>query len=101
MYPSHSRMAASDSFSFEPGIDTVSNWAELAFLMRVSMSAIGSVIVMAAPLPTRLRHAGNLAGVHHRPQADTAQSELAVDRARAATLPAPGVAPHFELGNTL
>src|SRR5580704_7620218 len=77
MKPSFSRMEARDSFSFEPGIFTVSNMAELALRIRVSMSAMGSVIVMAG-LPTCLRHAGNLAGMHHDAQADTAQPELAV-----------------------
>src|SRR6202041_884446 len=48
MKPSRSRTLASDSFSFEPGIFTVSNMAELALRIRVSMSAMGSVIVMAA-----------------------------------------------------
>src|SRR5580698_6770087 len=48
MKPSRSRTEASDSFSFEPGIFTVSNMAELALRIRVSMSAMGSVIVMAA-----------------------------------------------------
>ena len=48
MKPSRSRMEASDSFSLEPGMRTVSNMAELALRIRVSMSAMGSVIVMAA-----------------------------------------------------
>src|SRR5271154_7157299 len=48
MKPSRSRTSASDSFSLEPGIFTVSNMAELALRIRVSMSAMGSVIVMAA-----------------------------------------------------
>src|SRR5271165_2978365 len=75
MYPSSTRMAANDSLSFDPGIDTVSKWAVLAFRMRVSMSAIGSVIVMVCrlPSPAGLRHAGDLTGVDHHPQADPAQ----------------------------
>src|SRR3984885_2631068 len=48
MKPSRSRTLARDSFSLEPGIFTVSNMAELALRIRVSMSAMGSVIVMAA-----------------------------------------------------
>src|ERR1700727_1037977 len=48
MKPSRSRTEASDSLSFEPGMRTVSNMAELALRIRVSMSAMGSVIVMAA-----------------------------------------------------
>ncbi|GAA2215458.1 hypothetical protein GCM10009850_109260 [Nonomuraea monospora] len=36
---------------FEYGIDTLSWYAEFALRRRVSMSAIGSVIVMASGLP--------------------------------------------------
>src|SRR5664280_650574 len=82
--PSRSRTFARFSFNFELGIFTVSNIAELALRMRVSMSAMGSVIVMIY-LPTRLGHAGDLAGVHHLSQADTAQAELAVHRAGSTT----------------
>src|ERR1700749_1115203 len=45
---SRSSTLARDSFSLEPGIFTVSNIAELALRIRVSMSPLGSVIVMAA-----------------------------------------------------
>ncbi|GGP10616.1 hypothetical protein GCM10012278_50960 [Nonomuraea glycinis] len=38
---------------FEYGIDTLSWYAEFALRRRVSMSAIGSVIVMASGLPRR------------------------------------------------
>ena len=59
--------------------------ATLALRMRVSMSAMGSVIVMVvAPSPARLGHAGELAGVHQLAQADAAEPELAVHRARPA-----------------
>ncbi|GAA4222458.1 hypothetical protein GCM10023075_13510 [Streptosporangium album] len=43
---------------FEYGIATVSWYAEFAFRRRVSMSAIGSVIVMAGGLPHRGFHKG-------------------------------------------
>src|SRR6516162_6856172 len=80
MKPSRSRIAASEALSLEPGMVTVSNCALFALRRRVSMSAIGSVIVIVAPpSPAGLRHAGDLAGVHHRPQADPAEPELAVD----------------------
>src|SRR3954469_9184125 len=70
--------------------------------MRVSMSAIGSVIVMSAhPLPRRLRHARHLAGVDHLPQADAAQPEALVDRARAAAPAATRARAHLELGLAL
>src|ERR1700722_3334803 len=100
MKPSCSRMEARDSLSLEPGIFTVSNMAELALRMRVSMSAMGSVMVMAG-LPAGLRHAGDLTGVHHHPQADTAQPELAVDGLGPATPLAPGVPPYLELWGAL
>ncbi|GGO74622.1 hypothetical protein GCM10012289_47760 [Nonomuraea cavernae] len=38
---------------FEYGIDTLSWYAEFALRRRVSMSAMGSVIVMASGLPRR------------------------------------------------
>src|SRR5665213_3412849 len=96
-------MAASDSLSLEPGIFTVSKWAVLAFRMRVSMSAIGSVIVILRRLlsPTGLRHAGDLTGMNHHSQTDPAQAELAVHRLGPATPAAPGVSAHLELGGAL
>src|SRR4051794_6357289 len=96
-------MAASASFSFEDGMRTVSCMATLALRMRVSMSATGSVIVMrrGLPSPARLRHAGDLAGVNHLPQADAAQAEAAVDGARPPATAAPGVTPDLELGLAL
>src|SRR5579862_6718541 len=95
-------MRARFSLSFELGIFTVSCMAVLAFRMRVSMSAMGSVMVMASPpSPARLRHAGDLPGVDQLPQADTAQPELAVDGLGPATSAAPGVAPDLELGRAL
>src|SRR5580765_7836580 len=76
--------------------------ATLPLRMRVSMSAIGSVIVMSAhPLPRGLRHARHLAGVDHLPQADAAEPEAAVHRLRSATTPAARVRAHLELGLAL
>src|SRR5260370_956846 len=67
--------------------------------MRVSMSAIGSVIVIGSPpSPRRLRHAGDLPGVGQVPEADPTEPELPVHRARATALPASGVRTHGELG---
>src|SRR3954466_15913461 len=97
------------------GIATVSWYAELALRRRVSMSAIGSVIVIAWPsglsrrgsrpcgpaaleeLPGRLGDAGQLARVRHLPHADAAQAEHAVNRAGPSTTRAAGVAAHLEL----
>src|SRR5882757_11154309 len=91
-------MRASASFNFEDGITTSSWNATFALRRRVSMSAIGSVIVTAtSPSPRRLRHAGDLPGVGHLPQTDPAQSEGAVHRPRPSTAPATRVAAHLEL----
>src|SRR3954468_23786504 len=93
-------MAARASFSLEDGIRTVSCIATLALRMRVSMSAIGSVIVIAGlalPSPTGLRHARHLAGVHHLSQADAAQPEVAEHGPGPAAAPAARVSPHLEL----
>ncbi len=91
--------SATASFSFDDGIATSSWNAMFALRMRVSMSAIGSVIVTARPPPSprALRHAGNLTRVRHLPQAETAQPEVAVHRARATATPAARVAAHLEL----
>src|SRR5437868_11767738 len=91
-------MRASASFNFDDGMTTSSWNAVFAFRRRVSMSAIGSVIVTAAPSsPRRLGDAGNLAGVHHLAHADPAQPETAVHRARPPTPPTARVATHLEL----
>src|SRR5690348_5811662 len=105
-------------FSFDDGMRAASWYAEFALRNRVSMSAIGSVIVMgvvplsprfhtpcawasrrsvvhgcwAVLLPGRLAHAGQLARVRHLPQADAAQAELPEDRVGAAAPLAAGVA---------
>src|ERR1700760_3051686 len=100
---------------------TVSWYAELAFRSRVSMSAIGSVIVMAnrpsSPgfpllprdlrcarsrfLPAGLGDAGQLAAVRHRAEADPAQAEPAVDGTGPPAAGAPRVAAHRELRRPL
>src|SRR3954452_13638706 len=72
--------------------------AMFALRIRVSMSAIGSVIVIGSPpSPRRLGHARHLSRVGELPEADPTQTELAVHRTRAATPAAPGVSAHLEL----
>src|SRR5215210_2009587 len=93
-------MAASDSLSLDDGMRTVSWAATDPLRIRVSMSAMGSVIVMGAS-PARLGHARHLAGVHHLAQADPAEPEGAVDGTRPSTPAAAGVGPHAELGLAL
>src|SRR5438067_3074247 len=96
-------MPARASLSFEDGMRTVSCMATLPLRIRVSMSALGSVIVTCAllPSPARLGHTRHLAVVDHLAKTDPAQPELAVDGARPSTAPASGVGPHPELGLAL
>src|SRR3954453_8625993 len=101
---------------------TESWYAWLALRRRVSMSAIGSVIVMVvsfsldvvsrrvarrdlersgwgwSPSPAGLGHAGQLAAVSHLAQADPAEAELAVDGLGTPAALAAGVATDGELG---
>src|ERR1700721_3326034 len=106
----------------EYGMPTVSWYAEFAFRSRVSISAIGSVIVMAnrpssprfppgfkpAPgpsvcsfffwLPAGLGDAGQLTAVRHGPETDPAQAEPLVDGPGTPAAGAAGVAANLELG---
>src|SRR5450631_780228 len=101
------------------GMRTSSWYAMLALRTRVSMSAMGSVMVMVGqrpfsswfPVPPSwaagpssswgspgaLRDARELAAVGHLTQADAAEAELAVHRVRTAAAVAPRVAAHLEL----
>src|SRR6476620_6277698 len=79
-------MRAISTFSLDAGMSTVSWAAWIPLRIRVRKSAMGSVIDMS--LPARLRHAGDVAVVRERPQADPAQAELAEHAARAAALAA-------------
>src|SRR5439155_14319116 len=94
---------------------TRSWYAWLALRRRVSMSAIGSVIVIgvrqpfsprfpvpglrrsSGSLPGSLGHAGQFAAVRHVTDAHPAQAELAVHRLRPAAPLAAGVGPYREL----
>src|SRR3954452_20450405 len=92
-------MAASASFCLEDGMFTSSCIATLALRMRVSMSAIGSVIVIVRlPSPAGLGHTRDLPGVDELAQADAAELELAVHRVRPTTALAARVRAHLELG---
>src|SRR5918995_1351403 len=102
MYPSRSSTPASASLSLDDGMRTSSCIAMFALRMRVSMSAIGSVIVMCRlPSPARLGHAGQLARVRQLAQAHPAQAELPEHRPRPPAAAAPGVGAHLELGLAL
>src|SRR5262245_15557135 len=95
---------------------TLSWYAWLALRRRVSMSAIGSVMVMSSSnpshrgsrrtrrafgdacwLPGGLRDTGQLAQVCHVTDADAAKAELAVDRIRQSAPLTAGVGAHREL----
>src|SRR6187455_3071796 len=84
------------SFRREVGIAAVSWSALLAFRIRVSMSAIGSVSIGVPLLPGALGHAGDHALVGELPQADPAEPELPEDRARAAAPVTARIFPRLE-----
>src|SRR5688572_17541861 len=90
-------MRATSTFSLDTGMSTHRCAVEPAFRMRVSMSAIGSVIMMVSSSPARLAHAGDLALEGELPEADAAESELADEGTRPTAAPATVVAAHFEL----
>src|ERR1700754_2834023 len=95
-------MAASDSLSFDDGMRTSSCMAMLPLRMRVSMSAMGSVIMIdQLPSPAGLGHAGQLSRVRQLAQAHPAEAELAEDTVRPAAAAAAGVSPNLELGLAL
>src|SRR5438876_9850356 len=82
MKPSSSRTLASATFSLVAGISTNGRSISLALRMRVSMSAIGSVImvvVLPFALPGSLADARDHAVAGHVPEADAADAELPVD----------------------
>src|SRR4029450_3023077 len=103
MEPSCLRTLAISTLSLELGMLTSSWWAALPLRSRVSMSAIGSVMLMSAhaPLPARLGDAGQLAGVGELTHADPAQAELAQHGPRTPAALAARVGPHLELRGAL
>src|ERR1700722_11190186 len=90
--------AATCSLSLECGISQRSCRASEEFRMRVSMSAMGSVIMGS---PARLDHAGNLATESEEPEADSAELELAVVTARATADLAAAAMTRRELGSAI
>src|SRR5258705_1298267 len=81
MYPSSFRILAMSVFSFDEGTSTFAWRVAMALRMRVSMSAIGSdVVILCRPpaslLPTGLDYAGNFPGQRQRTEADAAQLEF-------------------------
>src|SRR5919206_1808393 len=88
-------MRAISRLSLLDGISTVSWAARIALRMRVRKSAMGSVIDMRSP--AGLGHAGDEPLVGQLAQADPAQAELAVHRARAPAATAARVRARREL----
>src|SRR3970282_1626402 len=98
MKPSSLRISAILTFSFEEGTSTFSCSARLALRMRVSRSAIGSVIdISSRLLPAGLDNARHLALEGELPEADAARLELPEIPARPAADLAAGVGPRLEL----
>src|SRR5882762_8480361 len=83
MKPSSLSTWAMRVFVCVEGISTAGNSVRLALRTRVNMSAIGSVIMVGNPLcsPARLLDARNQPLVGHVAKADSADAELAIDRA--------------------
>src|SRR5690242_6218270 len=85
------------TFSLEEGISTCVWRAWMPLRMRVSMSATGSLMFIAPPLPARLHHARQLAARGALAEADAAHAELAQKGARPAAQEAAVVGLHLEL----
>jgi len=83
------------SFIFDDGISVKAWRAAKALRVRVSISAIGSVVFIF--LPARLCHARHLTLQCQLTEADTAHTELANVATRAATQTASVVVLHLEL----
>src|SRR5437899_9857978 len=83
----------------EYGISQLACRARDALRMRVSMSAMGSVMLMA--LPARLRDARDFAGERQLAEANPAQREAANERARPSADLAAIVRLHFVARRTL
>src|SRR5450759_1957624 len=83
-------MRAISAFSLEAGTSTFGWRAPIALRTRVSMSAIGSLVIVLLLhfLPASLGHTRNLAIEGELTEAEAANSELAQERPRPSTTPA-------------
>src|SRR6476620_2837778 len=83
-------MRAISAFSLEAGTSTFGWRAWIALRTRVSMSAIGSLVIVLLLhfLPASLGHTRNLAIQGELAEAEAANSKLAQKRARPSTTPA-------------
>src|ERR1044072_1812189 len=96
MYPCSVRMRAISRLRRLEGISTSSSAATSPLPIRARESAMGSVIDIARS-PARLRHAGDVALMGELAQADAAEPELAIDRARASAAAAARMGPRLVL----
>src|SRR5215468_1692837 len=101
MKPSSLRISVIRTLSFEAGMSTFSCSARLALRMRVSRSAIGSLIDMARLLPAGLDHARHLALEGELPEAEAAELEFPQKAARPPAQLAAAVGARLELGRLL
>src|SRR5919202_5404720 len=98
MKPSSCKIRAMLSFIFECGMSTLAWRRLIALRMRVNISAMGSVILMAQrSLPARLHNARQLAPQRPFAQADAAQAKFAIDGPWTPTNLAAVVLLHLEL----
>src|SRR3990170_4656933 len=97
MKPSFLRACAKDSLSLDAGMSVWSCRAMRALRMRVSISAIGSVVIALA-LPAGLLYAGQMSHQGELAEADAAQPEGAKVGAGAPAAVAAVAVPHPELG---
>src|SRR5512136_605215 len=97
MKPSSWRILDSSSLTLEAGTSQRSLPACTALRMRVRKSAMGSVIVIAHPLPARLGHAREVALQGQLAETQAAQLELADVGARTTAQFAAVAVPDAEL----
>src|SRR5512141_180263 len=81
-------------FTFDAGTNTLGFSVACALRMRVSMSAMGSLMLMISLLPARLDHAGDLATDRDLADLVAPEAELAESAARAARDGAAVAQPH-------
>src|SRR5579863_9418333 len=95
-------MRAISVFSLEAGTSTLGWRAWIALRTRVSMSAMGSLVIVLLLqfLPTGLGHAWNLAVQGELAEAQTANAELPQESARPSAAPAAVAVPAWQFGNT-
>src|SRR5262249_35747533 len=85
MKPSRLSTSARPHLTFEDGMSTCGRSIRTALRMRVSMSAIGSVIIVVEfPLPARLLYARNQPHIRQLAETNSADAELAIHRPRPA-----------------